>query len=320
METLFWWLAVAGLVMLYVFQSFFTRLFTDKYQGDPSAAPQVLTIVSAAFVISLTFFAFSGCSFTFNGWSILIGAANALCLYGYNYFMTKANRLGPYSIVMIFSLSGGIIIPIVVSLIMGWDKSWSTPANAIINLLSIATIIFSVYLVSDKKEEAPTTDTAAKKGSITVAFILACLGIGICNGGYGTFLTLQQQTAAAGGELNRDEMVITTYFFAALISFVIGIVQKKGEFFRAFRQTKQSAIYLVATGIVFALAINLIVIIIPHFDTTILYTVDNASVFIVSVLLSCIVFKEKLSVKNIIGVISMVLALVAMNILPTLVK
>ena len=60
------------------------------------------------------------------------------------------------------------------------------------------------------------------------------------------------------------------------------------------------------------------ILLIPFFDTTILYTLDNSSVLIMSVLCSCIFFKEKLSVKNIIGISVMVAALVAMNLLPAI--
>ncbi len=315
METLIWWLAVIVLIMLYTLQSLFTKLYTDKYPGDPNVASSVLTVVSGLTVVFITFFGFSLCQFTFNGWSILIGAINAVALYGYNYFIVKASQSGPYSILMMFSLAGGIIIPIIASLVMGWDSSWSTPSLVVLNVVCIVAIISAVYLVSRKDDEPE----GEKKG-ISIGFILSCLGLGICNGMYGLFLTLQQQTEAAGGEGNRDEMVIVTFLFAAIISFVLGLVKFRGKFFAAFKQNKGSAFYLVATSIVFALAINLIVIIIPHFDTTILYTIDNASVLIMSVLISWIFFKERLSKMNVVGIAIMVCALVSMNLLPTFIS
>lgn len=314
MENLIWWLAVIVLIMLYTLQSLFTKLYTDKYPGDPNMASSVLTVVSGLSVVLITFFGFSLCRFDFNGWSILIGALNAVALYGYNYFIVKASQSGPYSILMMFSLAGGIIIPIIASLVMGWDGSWSTPFLIILNVACIVAIIAAVYLVSQKEEEGEEV-----KRGISLKFILSCLGLGVCNGVYGIFLTLQQQTEAAGAEANRDEMVIVTYLFAAIIAFVLGIIKCRGKFFACFKQNKSSGFYLVATSIVFALAINLIVIIIPHFDTTILYTIDNASVLIMSVLISWIFFKEKLSKMNVIGIIIMVCALVSMNLLPAIV-
>ena len=317
------WLLLAFLIALYTMQSLFTKLYTDKYPGDENDASNVLTVVSGLSVAIITFVFFSKFEFTFNIWCILIGFCNAIALYAYNWSIVKASQTGPYSILMMFSLSGGIIIPIIVALIMGWD-SWDTAGIAIINIVAIITIIVSVYLVSSKEEssgEKGRKEKSDKKmGGISLAFIISCFILGIANGVYGVFLTLQQQSALAGGEANRDEMIISTFFFAAVISFVVGIIKKKGKFFCSFRQNKISAIWLVATSIVFALAINLIVIIIPMISTTILYTIDNASVLIMSVLISCIFFKEKLSVKNIIGITFMVIALVGMNLLPTFIK
>ncbi len=307
------WLAVIGLIILYTLQSLFTKLYTDKYPGDPDMASSVLTVVSGVTVVVITFFCFSFCQFTLNWWSVLIGTLNAVALYGYNYFIVKASGSGPYSIVMMFNLSGGIVIPIIASLIMGWDTSWDTTFQKILNTVCIVAIISAVYMVSRKKEDGET-----KKG-ITLTFIISCLGLAICNGVYGLFLTLQQQTAAAGGEGNRDEMVIVTYLSAAVIALVTGLIKTKGRILPHFRQNKMSLIYLIGTSIVFALAINLIVIIIPHFDTTILYTIDNSSVLIMSVLISAIFFKEKLSPLNIVGIMIMCAALVSMNLLPSIV-
>lgn len=312
------YILLAFLIALYTAQSLFTKLYTDKYPGEENDASNILTVVSGLSVAIITLVFFSRLEFTFNIYCILIGLLNAFALYFYNYSIVKASRTGPYSILMMFSLSGGIIIPIIVALIAGWD-SWSTVGAAAVNIVSIITIIASVYLVSSK-DEAVSTDEPTKNATtargVSLKFILSCFLLAISNGVYGIFLTLQQRSEIAGGEGNRDEMIIATYLFAAIISFVVGIVKKKGKFFGAFRQNKWSAIWLIATSLVFALAINLIVIIIPLIPTTILYTLDNSSVLIMSVLISCIFFREKLSLKNIIGIILMVIALVSMNILP----
>lgn len=276
-------------------------------------ASTVLTVVSGVSVVAITFFCFSFCVFTPNVHSIVIGALNAIVLFGYNYFLVKASGSGPYSIVMTFNLSGGILVPVIAALVMGWDSSWATDFQIVLNTSCIVAIIGAVYLVSQKKE------SAEGRQGITLRFLLSCLGLALCNGLYGTFLTLQQQTPAAGGEGNRDEMVIVTFLVAALLAFVMWLVRTKGKIFPHFRQSKASLGFLIATSIVFALAINLIVIIIPHFDTTILYTLDNSSVLVMSVLISAIFFHERLSAKNILGIALMCAALVAMNLLPVIV-
>ena len=307
------WLGMIGLIVLYTFQSLFTKLYTDKYPGDPAMASSVLTVVSGLSVVLITFFCFSSCRFDFNVWSILIGVLNAIALYSYNYFIVKASSSGPYSIVMMFNLSGGIIIPIVASLIMGWDSAWSTPFLSILNATSIFVIIASVYMVSRKNG-----DEESEKG-VSPGFIFSCFGLALSNGAYGLFLTLQQQSPLAGAEANRDEMVIVTFLVAALLAFITGTFKAKREFLSCFRQTKASLVFLIVTSLAFALAINVLVILLPYFDTTIFYTIDNSSVLIMSVLISAIFFKEKLSRLNVIGIILMCTALVSMNLLPAIV-
>ena len=270
----------------------------------------MLTVVSGLTVAILTFFCFSLCRFTFNPWSALIGVLNAFALYGYNFFIVRASGSGPYSVVMMFNLSGGIIIPVMASLIMGWDESWNSLFQKVLNSVCIVTIIAAVWLVSQRE------DGAEEKQRVTLPFILSCFGLAMCNGIYGLFLTLQQQTAVAGGEGNRDEMITVTFLVAAVLAFITGTVRAKGNFLPHFRQNKKSLCFLTVTSLVFALAVNVIVMIIPHFDTTILYTLDNSSVLIMSVLISAIFFKEKLSPKNIIGIVIMCIALVSMNLLP----
>ena len=158
-----------------------------------------------------------------------------------------------------------------------------------------------------------------QNSKITIPFIFASLGLAVANGVYSIILTLQQRTVAAGGEGNRDEMIITTYFFAVVISVIYGVIKKRGAYFRAFRQNRKSLVFLVLASVVVALAINLTVAIIPLIPSTLFYTLDNSLVLVMSTLCSALFFKERLSVKNIVGVVCMCIALIAMNLLPVIV-
>ena len=145
------------------------------------------------------------------------------------------------------------------------------------------------------------------------------MGLALGNGVYCVILTLQQELEIAGGEANRDEMIIATYFFAFVMSIVSGIIKKRGNYIKAFRQTKASLAFLICASTVVALGINLAVIIIPMLPTTIFYTVDHSLVLILSVICSAVFFKEKLSTINVIGIGLMCAALIAMNLLPAVV-
>ena len=62
-----------------------------------------------------------------------------------------------------------------------------------------------------------------------------------------------------------------------------------------------------------AFAVNVLVALVGIVDTTLLYTFDNAGVMLLSALASALIFKDKLSTKNIIGCVIMTLALVLMG-------
>lgn len=285
------------MILMYTLQSLLTRNYSDHYPGKPEMASPVFTIVSGLTVALVTVIIclFEG-GFSATLPTVLLGIANAVTLLCYNTFLIRASQAGPYSILMIFLIAGGIILPTVEECISersfpGW-----------ITLLCILIILGSVYLVSSKKEET-------MKGSKT--FFLLCTGLGIANGVYGMLLNVQQRMT---GEIEKNEMIAITYLGAAILSMIVLAVGTKKEFVGTFKQTGKSLFYLLASAATVVTAIHLLTTLIGRMkdNITLLYTFDNASVLLLSVLCSAIFFKEKMSVKNIIGCITMCISLVVM--------
>lgn len=284
---------ICFLILLYTFQSFFGRKYTENYPGDPNDASDVLTVVYGL-VVTVISLIFSGFVFEFNVITLLFGIANAVALVGYNAFLVKASQTGSYSIMMVFNLSGGIVIPAVVSVFFG-DKL------SIIQILSILLIFVSVYMLSKKEEDV-------KNSAI---FFVFCAMLAVCNGTYGALLNAQQQTTSVA---QKEEMVIYTFLISSMVSLVTLIVKRKKGTLKAFKQTKRSFLHLIACAFVAALAINLLVIILEIIESpTLLYTFDNAGVMLMSFLISAIIFKEKISKINVIGCILMCVGLITMS-------
>ena len=305
---------VTAVVLLYTLQSFFTKLYTNGYSYDKELATPVFTVVSGLIIAAVTFFVFGRCDFDFNPWCILLGCANALALYGYNYYIVKCVRTGPYSILIMFSKAGSILMPIGMSLIAGWDR-WDNAFDILINSVCIAVIIIAVYFTSVKPK---TDDESPNNGKITLGFILSSIGLAICNGAYAILVNSQQKIEAAGGESNSDEMIIVTYIAASILSFLVIVSKKKGVV-KAFAMKKSTAIYAISVGLVTGLAINFLAMTLPLISPTIFYTLYNSLTLVFSVLLGYFVFKEKLTKVNIMGVAMMCIALALMNILPGLI-
>ena len=288
-------LLVSAMILLYTLQNLFCRIYTGHYPGQERNASPVYTVVSGLTVVLITF-AFAGFSFSAKPLTLLFALLNAAALVGYNTFIIKASQLGSYSILMVFSIAGGIALPALVARIAFGDPL------SLLKILALLVIFASVYMVSYKKEEK-----TEESGKARVRFLLICTGLAVCNGAYGALLDVQQRIT---GESEKEEMVIVTFLLAAVSSAVIlALTEKKGTL-KAFAQNKRSAFFLVTCSVICALAINVMVYVLKLVDVTVLYTFDNSGVMVLSVLASWLIFKEKLLPINIIGCVTMCLALV----------
>lgn len=287
---------IAIMILIYTLQSLFCKIYADYYPGEKSMASGTFSIVSGLTVAIITF-AISGFSFNVSGTTILLAVFNAAALSGYNYFLIASSQRGSYSILMIFSLSGSIIIPSVVSLIAYGEKI------SLIGYLSIVLIIYSVYLVSSKKEET----TKPSK-----AFLIFCTALGLCNGLYGTLLNVQQRMT---GESQKDEMVILTFLLTSVFALTLMITNRRKKIVSDFKQNKKSALFLALCSLTCAFAVNILVLVIPIVkNITLIYTFNNSGVFLLSVISSWLIFKEKLSRRSIIGCVLIVIGLVCISV------
>lgn len=292
---------IGAIILLYTLQSLFSKMFNDNYPGHENHAPEVFSVVSGLIVAVVSLF-FSGFKFGPFRWeTLLMGVINAIILFAYDVFIIKASGKGPYSIMMVFNLGGGIIVPAVVAVLpigpFGDAFSWT-------KLVAIVIICVAIYMVSLKKSE-----NESEKKQLHVFFILS-VSLALANGLYGVMFDLQNRTTGAE---DKQLLVIYTFVGAALIAAVRLAVKLKGGAPKAFAQNKSSLIYLLLASAVSALAVNILVILVGVVDETILYTFDNAGVMLLSAIASAVIFKDKLTKVNIVGCVIMTLALVMMG-------
>ena len=292
---------IALVILLYTMQSLFTRLYTDYYPGDKGLTTPVFAVV-CGLIVTVVSFIFSGFSFSCGWLTVLLGVINAFVLYGYDAFIIKASSTGPYSILMTFSLSGGIIIPAIVSWASNFKENFS-----FVQLFAIAIIFVSVLMITSKKEDAENKEELKKHRTF---FLIICTLLGLANGLYGVLLNLQQELTGAS---EKEEMVVVTFIGAALISLVQLLTKEKKNALKAFKQTKLSLTFLLLAAAVSALAINALVIALEGVNETVVYTFDNAGVLLLSAIASAVFFKEKLSKLNIAGCLVVSVGLACMG-------
>ncbi len=287
-------LLIVLLILLYTLQSFFCKIYTDSYPGREDLASPVFTAVSGL-CIALISFAFSGFHFDAQWQTILLGVINAAALFCYNRSLISASQNGPYSVQMVFMIAGGILIPTFAASVFFDDHV------SVIKYICIAVVLLSVYLISRKEGDFYRN----KK-----RFFISATVLGIANGVYGSLLDAQQRLT---GDSEKEELLCLTYALACLISFAQLLLKERRKIPAALRQTPRSAIFLMMGSVVTALAANLMVYILQLVNVTVLYTLDNSCVFLISVLFSCIFFKEKLTKMNLFGCAAMCAALVCIT-------
>lgn len=282
------------MIIMYAGQTLTCKLYSINYPGEPDAASPVFSVVSG-FSVSFITLAIIGFSFSPSPLTLLLGVANAAALIGYNYFFVAASRNGPYSILMTLSVIGAITVPSFVG-IFAFGESLSA-----MQYIALAVIVASIYFVCRKKEAEQRP---------TKAFFLYCLGVFACNGAYNALMNVQQELTGAE---DKEEMVTVTFLLTGVVSALFLLIQKKKGFFAAFRQTKLSLTFLLVCSTVAAIAVNLLTAVLPLLDTAIFFSFKNSGILVFSIIGSFVLFKEKISLTNIIGALFMCAGLVCMS-------
>ena len=283
-------------IILYTLQTLLFKMYADRYPGKGKYSSFVYSAVSSI-IIAIVSLAFGGFRIEFNPLTMLLGALNAFSAFVYYFMVYLSSKNGPYSIVMVFSIAGGISIPVLFSFLFLGE------VPSVWKLLCFLVIFAAGYFVAKKPDE---------QGSIKnkKLFFAAASGLAVVNGLYGGLINLQQ---AYTGESQNDEMLIYTFIFSSIASLLFLFIMNKKETPRLFLQTKASLIFMLSAATAAALAINMLVIIAEFIDVNLLWTFNNSGVLILSVLASAIFFKEKLTKSNLIGCAVISIALIAVS-------
>lgn len=284
-----------GILMLVsTLQTFYTKRFADAYPFGKKAAPAVFSVVSGALCAIVTY-ALIGFNFYSTGVTAALGVACAIVLFVFDIFLVQAVLMGPYSVVMVLTLSGNIVVPSLVALFFG-------DAITIGKAISMAVIICAIYFVSAKKGE----QKIQKK-----RFFFYAISLFVLNGAYGTLFDVQRRIADIS---EKDEMIIIAFGGAAVLSAIYLLALYKKDFLLYFRQNKKTVVPLLAGSAVRAIGIHAQVLILPLVNVVLMFSVKGAGILLLNVLVSIIFFKEKLSLKNVIGCILAALGIIGMSV------
>ena len=291
---------IGSMLMLYTMQSLLCRLYTDAYPNENRMAPAVFTAVSAI-TVPLVSLIVSGFTFSVSPMTVVYAIGCGLVCFLYDTFMIKASNLGPYSVMMVFCLTGPIIIPPIVTAIVYGEYI------SAVQIVSMIVIVICIYLVSLKDGEGVQDNTGKR---MSVIFIVFSIILMLSNGFFSVFLDVQQRET---GVAEKEEMAILAYIFAGVISLSKLFITERRKALTAFKLTRRSAIYLCLYAVVAAVALILQMTALTRVNSVLLFTINNAGVLVLSTVASCIVFREKMTKVNILGAVLITLALVVFS-------
>ena len=294
-------LLIFGIVLLYSFQTLFCKLFTDRYPGKTELASPVFCILEAVAIVLFTW-AWVGFKFELSWGTLLIGLGNAGALWLYNTSLIKAGRLGSYAFMNVMMLFGGILLPILYSIIFLGEGITTLQIIGVVVMLG-ACVLMNLNDIGKKEK-----DSNAKKTPL--AYFIFCGLLFLANGIYGVFLKAQTEYNAN----QSNEMIMITFGVMGVIGLVQLIAQEKKGTISAFKLNLKCSIPLVVCLLSAALAINCVMMIIPLVDTAVFYTLDNGGVLMMSAVYAVLLFKEKATVNNIFGVLLAVASMVLLSI------
>jgi len=290
-------LLVALMSLLFSFQSLFTRLYSASYAGpDKERATPVFSVCYGVFIAAASFL-FGGMSFAPSWQTVLLGLLNAGMLILYNTSIIEAGNRGSYSFLMVCSMFGGILVPMAVGVcFLGETLSWLQVIAVILMLLSL--LLINVRTISFK---------GASK-----AYYLWCIALFFANGLYGAINNLQTQVMDGA---QRTEMLTILYLGSAIGAAAMEAAQGKGKALaQGFRMGAKAWIFLLITCLSAAAAANLLLYNLTQMSSSVLYTIDNGAVLVLSILYSLVLFREKPTWEQIVGMVIAVVSIVLINI------
>lgn len=291
-------LLVALMVILFSFQSLFTRLYSRAYAGEnQNSSTAVFSVCYGAF-IALCSLVSNGLSFHPSGYTWLFAAINALVLLLYNTSMIKGGNLGSYAFLMLASLFGGIVLPLLVGVAFLGERMTAAQWAA------VGIMIAAIVLMNSK---------GLKLGGASRSYYLWCALLFLSNGLYGIIMNLQVNKLH--GE-ESSEMLVILFALSALFAFGIEAAGGRGSaLLRGFNMGKKAAAWLLVCCISAFAAARLMLYLLTQMQSGLLYTIDNGGVLALSFLYSIFLFKEKPSRLQLLGMILAALSVVMINML-----
>ena len=286
-------LFVTLMVVMFSLQSLFTRLYSAHYAGADKT--QAVTVFSMAYGVLIAAASWVAGGFAFApGWQTwLLALLNAGMLALYNQSMIEAGNRGSYAFLMMAGMFGGILVPLAADVLL-LGVALSTAQALAVVLMLVSLVLMNAQGFSLR---------AQGRG-----YYGWCAALFLSNGLYGTIMDVQARVMAGA---QRTEMLIIL-FAASAVAAALPKARQWRRVASGFRMGRRAAAYLLACCACATAAANLLLWLLPRMDASVLYTIDNGGVLVLSLCYAMLLFGEKPKAVQLAG---MALALVSIGVM-----
>ncbi len=284
---------------IYTCQSLAASRFPISYPGRPERASRVFSVLYglSTTAVTIVIALLTGTSLHFSWQTLVLGAVNGFVLAMYNLLLLRASSMGPYSVVMLFLLAGGICLPMFYNLLRG------------VSLPLLAWCGIGLMLVAFLLINLPARGAARVSGK----FLSMCCLLALFNGLYGILMDAQQRIMANS---ENAGMIIMTFGVSALLSFCFLLpgASSVSRLCADFRLNTKSALWAAAACLSAATAVNLLMRLLGMIPAAVVYAMTNGGVLLCSVAISLLFLHEHTTLRKLIGLFCGLCAIVLLSI------
>jgi len=288
---------VIFMVFCFSFQTLFTKLYTASYQGPDDSLATPTFSISYGLIIGIATLAVGGFTYAPSWPTFLMGVFNAGMLILFNSSMINACSRGSYSFLMIASMFGAILMPVVVAaLFLGEQISLMQGSGIVLMLISLV---------------AMNARSISFKGN-SGAYYFWCGMLFLSNGLYSTVTSLQANLLNG---LEHTEMVATVYLCCALASAAAQLIRGgKTRLVQGFQMGKKAAVFMVLAAVFAGLGANIILYVLTRLNSSVTIPISNGGNLVLSAIYSAVLFREKLTWDKLLGIVFAIASIVMISI------
>ncbi len=279
--------------LIFSIQSSCFKLYSKKCEQTKGSNAFFSTILLAlTAIIALGF----SVGTTFDSYSIIYGAIMGVCFFMFIRLYNEAMACGPMAYtVFIFSLN--MLLPIIASIFLYGEYP------TILNYIGFAFLMIAIFLINFSSQRQRNL-TFSKK------WIVLCIVGTLFNGGVGLMTKVYPMQAP---ETNFTLFIAIAFMVATVLSCISYFSKNVRESLVGFKPSVWFIVLAVLVAITNFCGNTLYTMFAANFDAGVYFPTVNGSSVLISLVISCTIFREKLKPIAIVGMLIGIMAVMLLS-------